>query len=84
MDLHESKETGEMTATFECPGLKKEDINIEIHQNRLIVSGQSATSNEQDQDGYAVRERRFGRFSRALPLPVGLKVCVLVSECVTS
>ena len=74
MDLHESKETDEMTATFELPGMKKEDVSIDVHQNRLIVSGQSTVTEGLDKDGYSVRERRFGRFSRAIPLPVGIKV----------
>lgn len=73
MDFHESKEKNEMTATFELPGLKKEDINIDVHNNRLVVSGQSSASTEHDETGYAVRERRYGRFTRAVPLPVGTK-----------
>ncbi|KIJ46098.1 hypothetical protein M422DRAFT_165769 [Sphaerobolus stellatus SS14] len=73
MDLHESKEKNQMTATFELPGLKKDDVNIDVHNNRLVISGQSTTSNELDQEGYAVRERRYGKFSRALPLPQGTK-----------
>ncbi|KAF8582455.1 HSP20-like chaperone [Ramaria rubella] len=73
MDVHESKQNKEMTATFELPGLKKEDVNIDVHNNRLIVSGQSTLSNELEKEGYAVRERRFGRFSRTLPLPSGIK-----------
>ncbi|KAF8510707.1 HSP20-like chaperone [Gautieria morchelliformis] len=73
MDLHESKDKDEMTATFELPGMKKEDINIDVHNNRLVVSGQSNISDELNQDGYAVRERRYGKFSRTLPLPPGIK-----------
>ena len=75
MDLHSSKDTNEMTATFELPGLKKDDVNIEVHNNRLVVSGESTLSEDAEKEGYAVRERRFGRFSRTLPLPDGTKVC---------
>ena len=76
MDLRESKDTGEMIATVELPGMTKEDVNIDVHQNRLIVSGQSTMSEEQEeQEGYAVHERRFGRFSRAMPLPSDIEVC---------
>jgi len=50
--------------------MKKEDASIDIHNgNRLVVSGQSIISNELDKDGYAVRERRYGKFKRLLPLP---------------
>lgn len=75
MDLYESKGTDEMTATFELPGMKKEDVSIDVHRNRLVVSGQSAISDSLDKDGYAVRERRFGKFFRTVPLPTGIKVC---------
>ncbi len=63
-----------MTATFELPGLKKEDVNIDVHNNVLTVSGESKVSSERDENGYVVRERRFGRFERSLPLPQGIKV----------
>jgi hypothetical protein len=79
MDLHESKDKNEMTATFELPGMTKEDIDVDVHNNRLVVSGQGTISNELDNDGYVVRERRFGKFSRTLPLPSGTKVCILAA-----
>jgi HSP20 family protein len=73
MDLHENHETNSVTAIFELPGLKKEDVNIDVHNNRLNISGESKISEERDGNGYAVRERRFGRFSRTLQLPQGIK-----------
>jgi HSP20 family protein len=73
MDLHENHETNSVTATFELPGLKKEDVNIDVHNNRLSISGESKVSEERDENGYVVRERRFGRFSRTLQLPQGIK-----------
>ena len=63
-----------VTATFELPGLKKEDVNIDVHNNLLTVSGESKTETERNEDGYAVRERRYGKFSRSLPLPQGIQV----------
>ncbi|EIN11794.1 small heat shock protein [Punctularia strigosozonata HHB-11173 SS5] len=73
MDLHENKDSNTITATFELPGLKKEDVSIDVHNNRLTVSGESKISSEHDENGYAVRERRFGKFSRSLQLPQGIK-----------
>lgn len=74
MDLYENKEANTVTATFELPGLRKEDVSIDVHNGRLSISGESRTSNERDEAGYAVRERRYGKFSRALQLPQGIKV----------
>jgi HSP20 family protein len=77
LDLHEDPETNKVTATFELPGLKKEDVNIDVHYDRLTVSGESNVTNESHEKGYTVRERRFGRFTRAIPLPKGTKVSIL-------
>ncbi|EDR00528.1 uncharacterized protein LACBIDRAFT_192054 [Laccaria bicolor S238N-H82] len=73
MDLHEDKEKNLVTATFELPGLKKEDIHLEIQNGRLSVSADSKISKDYEEGGYAVRERRYGKFSRTLQLPQGVK-----------
>ena len=75
MDIHEDSKQNVVTATFELPGLKKEDVNIDVHNNVLSVSGESKISSEREENGYAVRERRFGKFSRSIPLPQAIKVC---------
>ena len=76
MDVHEDAKNNTVLATFELPGLKKEDVNIDVNNNMLTVSGESRLSSDRDENGYAVRERRYGRFSRSIPLPQGVKVCV--------
>ncbi|KAF9538205.1 hypothetical protein CPC08DRAFT_717577, partial [Agrocybe pediades] len=64
-----------VTATFEFPGVAKENINIDVHNGRLAVSAETKQSSEEhDEAGYAVRERRFGWFSRTLQLPQGVGV----------
>ncbi|KAF8996913.1 HSP20-like chaperone [Cyathus striatus] len=73
MDLHEDTEKNLVTASFEFPGLKKEDIQLDLHDGRLVVSAERRISSEHSQDGYAVRERQYGKFSRALKLPKGVK-----------
>jgi len=75
MDLHEDSAKNLVTASFELPGLQKEDINIDVHDSRLSVSGESKMSKDFDEHGWAVCERRFGKFSRTLQLPQGIKVC---------
>ncbi|VDC04769.1 unnamed protein product [Peniophora sp. CBMAI 1063] len=73
MDVHEDKEKNLVTATFELPGLKKEDVQIDVHNNVLTVSGETKIDETKEKDGYAVRERRFGKFSRSIPVPQGIK-----------
>ena len=74
MDVHEDAATGRVTVTFELPGLTKEDVHIDVHNNVLTVSGETKQSTERDEHGWVVRERRFGRFARSIPLPEGVKV----------
>ncbi|KZT66196.1 HSP20-like chaperone [Daedalea quercina L-15889] len=73
MDLHEDAQQNLVTATFELPGLNKENVSIDVHNGVLAVSGESKIEENHDEHGYAVRERRFGKFSRSLPLPQGVK-----------
>ncbi|KAJ3559676.1 hypothetical protein NM688_g204 [Phlebia brevispora] len=73
MDIHEDEKSNVVTATFELPGLKKEDVNIDIQNNVLTISGESKQSSERSESGYAVRERRYGKFSRSIPLSEGVK-----------
>ncbi|KAH9900707.1 HSP20-like chaperone [Cubamyces lactineus] len=73
IDLHEDKEKNLVTATFELPGLKKEDVNIDVHNNVLTVSGESKQSEEHTDHGFVVKERRYGKFSRSIPVPQGIK-----------
>ena len=78
VDVHENKEANTITATFELPGLKKEDVQIDVHNNRLTVAGENKVDSQRNEDGYAIRERRYGKFSRTLPLPQGIKVSCLL------
>lgn len=73
MDVHESKERNEVTITLELPGMKKEDVSVDVRSNYLTVSGHSSLSNDLEKDGYSLRERRYGSFSRSIPLPRGIK-----------
>src|ERR1700761_3233972 len=72
MDVHEDTQTGLMTATFELPGMKKEDVTIDIHNDHLAISGSANAEVEEKKEGYTVRERRSGKFSRTVPLPNGM------------
>jgi len=71
LDLHENKEANLITATFELPGMKKEDVIIDVHQDSFTISGDVSASNELKDDEYTIRERKLGKFSRTVKLPKG-------------
>nr|VWO99673.1 Putative secretion system protein [Ganoderma boninense] len=73
VDVHEDKDKNLVTAAFELPGVNKDNVSIDVHNNVLTVSGESKFESDRDENGYVVRERRFGRFSRSLPVPEGVK-----------
>jgi HSP20 family molecular chaperone IbpA len=76
MDLHEDAEKNTVTATFEFPGLSKDDVQVDVNNGRLTVSAESKKDVEKEEHGYAVRERQYGKFLRTLQLPQGVKVCL--------
>ncbi|KJA21304.1 hypothetical protein HYPSUDRAFT_187536 [Hypholoma sublateritium FD-334 SS-4] len=73
LDLHENAEKNLVTASFEFPGVPKERIEIDVHNGKLTVSADIKQSVDIDEGGYAIRERRFGKYSRTLQLPQGVQ-----------
>ncbi len=53
--------------SIDVPGLKKEDIDIEVKENRLIISGERKAP--QEKTNVLRSERRYGKFSRIFTLP---------------
>ena len=78
VDVHEDKEKNLVTAAFELPGIAKEDINIDVQNNVLTVSGETNSGMNKNENAFVLRERRFGRFSRSIPVPEGIKVSRMV------
>ncbi|KAH9926564.1 HSP20-like chaperone [Epithele typhae] len=73
IDVHEDKEKNLVTATFELPGINKQDVSIDVHDSFLTVSGETKTETNRDEGGVVLRERRYGKFSRSVPVPEGVK-----------
>ncbi|KAH7889236.1 small heat shock protein [Phlebopus sp. FC_14] len=73
LDVHENKEANTVTAAFELPGLSSENVTIDVHDNRLTVSGESENTHAEDEAGYTIRERHYGKFTRTVQLPPGTK-----------
>jgi HSP20 family protein len=56
----------------DLPGLAEEDVDIEVEDRVLTVSGERKSEHETSKDGYRRIERAFGRFSRSVTLPEGV------------
>lgn len=53
----------------DLPGVKKEDIRVDLKENVLTISGERYTKEEVKQEDYYRIETRFGKFSRSFTLP---------------
>ena len=51
------------------PGVKPEEIQVNIEEGLLTIKGETRGEHEESNGNYVVRERRAGRFHRALWLP---------------
>ncbi len=66
VDLYEDKDA--LTVKCELPGMKKEDIDISLHEGFLTISGERK-SEQKKKEGEVYRTERYeGRFSRSLAL----------------
>ena len=54
---------------IDLPGIKKEDMNIDIHENTLSISGERSLKEEVKEEDYYKVETSFGKFERAFTLP---------------
>jgi HSP20 family protein len=52
-----------------APGVKKEEINIDLNENALVISGERKFENEKDEKNFHSVESYFGTFSRSFHLP---------------
>lgn len=70
LDVSETAATVEVH--LDLPGFKPEDINIELSQNILTVSGHREEEKTTDEKTFHRSERRSGKFSRSVTLPASV------------
>lgn len=61
-----------LQVTADLPGLRREDIDIELLDGALRISGERGMEHQEEQEGVLRSERRYGRFERVIPLPEGV------------
>ena len=58
--------------TLEMPGVSKDQIKVEYHDQQLVVSGERKNETKTKENGQWYTERRFGKFQRTFTLPAGV------------
>jgi HSP20 family protein len=62
-----------LAVQVDVPGLKKEEVSVEIRGNDLCISGERRSESERNEDHYYRTERSYGSFCRTVRLPDGAK-----------
>lgn len=61
----------ELVVRVDVPGLKREDVTIEVTPTELVLKGERKYEKEEKDKDYYRSERSYGSFYRVLPLPEG-------------
>ncbi len=67
IDVKETPEAFVFSA--DVPGVKQSDLDVQLAQNRLTISGKRDSEKTEKNDTYYSFERSYGSFSRAFALP---------------
>jgi HSP20 family protein len=64
--------SGWIVLSADLPGIKPEEVKIEVEDDILTVSGEHKESKDAKEKNYMRRERRYGSFYRSMTLPAGV------------
>lgn len=65
-------EKDEYVLRADVPGLKPEDLHVEVVDNTVTIHGEIKEESKTEQDNFLLQERRYGQFSRSVTLPTPL------------
>jgi HSP20 family protein len=64
---------GKLVISVDLPGLKKEDVKVDVTEDAVLIEGERKYEHEQREEGLYRSERSYGHFRRQIPLPEGVK-----------
>jgi HSP20 family protein len=67
-----SEKDGTLRILADLPGMSPEDVQVEIDDDGLALSGERQVEQEMDEGGVRRTERQYGYFFRRIPLPDGV------------
>lgn len=73
VNFHDSADGKTVTATFDLQGVQKSDVHVSYQNDKVVISWESVSINEQKEGDRIIRERREKKYVRTLPLPEGTK-----------
>ncbi len=66
VDMYETDD--EVVVKAEVPGMTKDDLEVTVTEDAVTISGESTADEEVEEENFVRRERRYGKFTRRLPL----------------
>jgi len=67
VDVYEDEH--KVTLKLEVPGVKQDDLDVQIENNTLTIRGERKFEKEEKEENFQRIERRYGSFSRSFTLP---------------
>ena len=82
-DVDVVRENGSLVVRADVPGMKAKDIEIEVEDGLLTISGhhEEETETKDEEKRFVRRERRVGAFTRSLTLPPGVDPNAIEATC---
>jgi HSP20 family protein len=71
LDVYEEKD--DVVVKADMPGLKKEEIEVNLSGNTLTITGERKKSEEVKEKSYYRSERSYGMFRRSVELPADVQ-----------
>jgi len=72
-EVEVSERDGNLVVSADLPGIRKEDIDIELQDDALILRGQRNEEHEEHRGNVSYSERSYGSFVRTVAVPTGVK-----------
>ena len=63
------EEGDEVVVKAQLPGVKREDVDVSVQDNSVMIRAETRREETVDEEGYFRRELRYGTWARRLPLP---------------
>jgi HSP20 family protein len=68
------KSDNELVIRADLPGMTKDNVNIDISNDAVMIQGERKSELKEDEDGFYRSERSYGSFYRRIPLPEGVSI----------
>jgi HSP20 family protein len=79
IDVHEADDA--YTVTAEVPGMDARDVELNLRDNALTLSGEKQQERKSDEGGRSWTERSYGRFERTIPFETEIDADRIEASC---